>query len=174
MPSIVTPTELAIKLDYPDNTMLSDRGNQELDSAEAAVMAEIGWYPVQSTRTYTISEPTWAVVLPALNVTALAVTVSGNPYTTLTWTSHGIVRFNSLISSGTITYTAGWPLAELAGIKGVILDMAASKFDNPRGLRTKAWQLGDESESETYMGSTAENPLRSDPRLAPYRLAVLA
>ncbi len=172
MPSIATPGDVAVYLDAADQTLPTDRVTQALNSAEAAVRAEIGWDPVQSVRVYAISEPTRTVLLPAMNVTALTVTIGGIAYTTLTWTAHGIVRFNSQVLGGTITYTAGWPAGdrELDGIRAAVVELAVSKLDNPRNLRT--WSLGDES--ETYMGSTAQNPLASDPRLAPYRLPVLA
>ncbi len=163
MPTLATVLDLETYLGQPVNPA---RATQMLDIAEAAVVAEIGWHPLQSTRTYTIDGPTLTVELPARNVTALTVTVNGLAYTTFTWTTYGTVRFGSPIQSGTITYTAGWPLAELAGVRGTVLDMAASKLDNPRNLRT--WSLGDES--ETYMGSTAQNPLASDTRLVPFRL----
>ncbi len=168
MPSIATPGDVAIYLDAADQSLPTDRVTQALNSAEAAVRAELGWDPVQSVRTYTIGEPTRGVLLPAMNVTALTVTVGGLTYTALTWTAHGVVRFNSLVSSGTITYTAGWLAGdrELDGIRAAVVELAVSKLDNPRNLRT--WSLGDES--ETYMGSTAQNPLVSDPRLRPFRL----
>ncbi len=168
MPSIATPGDVAIYLDAADQSLPTDRVTQALNSAEAAVRAEIGWDPIQSVRTYTIGEPGRAVFLPAKNVTALTAVVNGLTYTTLTWTPDGIVRFNSVVHSGTITYTAGWLASDpvLDGVRAVVCELAAAKLDNPRNLRT--WSLGDES--ETYMGSTAQNPLASDMRLTPFRL----
>ncbi len=167
MPTLAAPGDLPIALNAPGGTIPTDTATRALRSATASIIGEIGWDPFLSTRVYLITEPARTVFLPAAYVSAVSVLVDGLPYTTFMWTERGVVRFNSLITAGTITYTAGWPEASIPdGLREVAVDLAISKLDNPRNLRT--WSLGDES--ETYMGSTAQNPLASDPRLTPFRL----
>jgi len=154
-----------------------------LSKATNAIIAELGWDPRESERTYVVPlESRFShdrllaarsrrapVVLPAQNVTALAVAVDGAPLDAalIDWRPNGVVYLDWVgrVLPITITYTAGWPDGSLPEVlREVCVDWAADGLYNPRRLRE--WQVGDLHEMFHPPGAATVR----DPRLDRLRL----
>jgi hypothetical protein len=163
--------ELSQLLDAPVSAL---RAVLALEAATSALVSALGWDPDEAQRVLTVIGGARTVVVPALNVTALTVLLDGNPpRTPVDWTESGIIRLGSGYREAVITYTAGWSTAGMPGVfKAVVLEEAARWLDNPRGLRSRNWSIGAESEQETYAIGSIPSPV-DDTRLAPYQLGLV-
>ena len=114
-----------------------------------------------------------SVILPALNVTAVAevkvddVVVSASGYE---WTSSGIVFLESPATRKVeVKYTAGWARTPVDAappvFRAVALEAAARLAGNPEGVRQ--YTMG--QTSEQFAGDL-KDMLDEDPRLDPYRV----
>ena len=145
-----------------------------LSKATNAIIAELGWDPRQSERTYVVRVPLSRslrvpLVLPARHVTAVSVAVDGAPLPAdlVDWSESGVVYLDSADRGApiTITYTAGWPDGSLPEVlREVCVDWAADGLYNPRRLRE--WQVGDLHEMYHAPGAVT----LKDPRLDQLRL----
>lgn len=114
-----------------------------------------------------------AVVLPALNLTAVAsVVVDGSALASSAYnaTSSGVVYLDGCYAykSVTVTYTAGWvrePDTLPGTLSAVALDYALRMIGNPTGV--KAYSMG--NASETFAVDLAEIAA-TDNRLDPWRV----
>lgn len=150
-----------------------------LQLATSRIVSELGWDPFEAERTYRLrSVPYGSTVwLPALNVTAVAVTADGVvlDVTTDWWDEFGRVDLDrAVIVNGLVTYTAGWspgdeesPSAIPQGLRDACLALAAESLLATDRLRS--WTAGDSA--ETY---DPVSPAETDPRLARYRVLALA
>lgn len=155
-----------------------------LSKATNAIVAELGWDPRQSQRTYNVPRESRfyrdrllaarsrrvPIVLPAQNVTALAVDVNGSPLdvSLIDWRANGIVYLDWVgrVLPITITYTAGWADSDLPGVlRDVCVDWAAEGLYNPRNLRE--WQVGDLREYFLPAGAAARESRLDKLRLVP-------
>lgn len=154
-----------------------------VSKATNAIIAELGWDPRLSERTYVVPHEAWfhhrdrllpgrsrraPVILPAQHVTALTAAVSGSQVdpALIEWRESGIVYlyWTSRVDPITITYTAGWANADMPeALKDVCVDWAAGGMYNPRGLRE--WQVGEAREA--YFAAA---PAILEPRLDRFRL----
>lgn len=143
-----------------------------LELATSAVVAELGWDPRQSVRVLHLRPMARLapVFLPAMNVTAVTTTVDAVVLAPLDWLAPASTIYldQAVVTSGTVTYTAGWTADDMPdAIQDACLLIAVDALDNPRRLRT--WQV--DTVSETYADGSSQG---RDPRLAAYRLWAMA
>ena len=127
-----------------------------LRQATSRVIAEIGWDPRESERTYTIRNLCryTPIFLPARHVTAVAVVADGDDLTVEDdwWTEDGRLDIPRGVTRGTVTYTAGWPTGDgetpseiPRPIQDAALAIAVGLLLNTSGL--KSWTVDDVSET---------------------------
>jgi hypothetical protein len=155
-----------------------------LSKATNAIVAELGWDPRESERTYSVPRESRfyrdrllaarsrrvPIVLPAQNVTALSVDVNGTPLdaSLIDWRANGIVYLDWVgrVLPITVTYTAGWAADALPDIlRDVCVDLAAEGLYNPRNLRE--WQVGEVREYFLPAGVVARESRLDKLRLIP-------
>jgi hypothetical protein len=156
----------------------ADRAEFFLQAATDALVAELGWDPEQSVRTATVFAGARTTFLPVRNLTVVSAAPNFGEIG-VSFTRDGMVRFTPwAIRDLTLTYTAGWPAAELPGVlRQVVLDYARSMLEAPAasGVRSQSWTVGGESETITYAGGegTTGPSLSSDRRLDGLRLGAV-
>lgn len=150
-----------------------------LDLVSGTIRNALGWDVDKATGlvyTQRVRRGSWleAIVLPALNVTAItSVVVDGTTLLPAQYdaTPAGVVYLNDVVArkSATVTYTAGFQRApaDLAPpvLRTVALDYASRVASNPGGVQ--AYSMG--GTSETFGADPAE-VAATDNRLDPYRV----
>lgn len=169
------PTDLLVLAPALPN----DQATLLLDLVSATIRTSLGWDVDEATGivyTQRVRPGSYleAIVLPALNVTAIdSVVVDGTALTPQQYdaTPAGVVYLNGILArkSAVVTYTAGWKRepVDLAPpvLRTVALDYAARAASNPGGVQS--YTMG--GTSETFGADPAEIA-DNDSRLDPYRV----
>lgn len=161
---IGSPRDVAIELDAKDQQLATDRVERALRRATNQLVSALGWDPRQSDRVHRVTGQR-RVFLPAMRVTAAAVTTPVGWPGTVAFTDVGVVDLGAHLV-GALTYTAGWAPEEMPEVLAdVVVEWAADRLDSTRRLRS--WSTGNEAETYAVVPGAVGD---ADTRLDPYRL----